>query len=94
MNIFYDEQLVKEMEEEARLQLIFDKVLADPEVLNEVSDDDLKKLMPYMDRLILQLEEEFEILKEQSQKLLAELDEYLKMAEVEELKMLAEMEEE
>lgn len=94
MNIFYDEQLVKGMEEEAKLQTIFDKVLADPEVLNEVSDDDLKKLMPYIDRLILKLEEEFEILKEQSQKLLAELDEYIKMAEAEEMKMLAEMKEE
>lgn len=94
MNIFYDEQLVKEMEEEARLQAIFDKVLADPEVLNEVSDEDLEKLMPYMDRLILKLEEEFEILRERNQKLLAELDDYLKMAEAEEMKMLADMKEE
>lgn len=91
MNIFYDEKLAKEMEEEARLQAIFDRALTDPESLNEVSDEDLEKLMPYMDRLILKLEEEFEILKEQSQKLLAELDEYIKMAEAEEMKMLAEM---
>ena len=94
MNIFYDEKLAKEMDEEARLQAIFDRALTDPESLNEVSDEDLEKLMPYMDRLILKLEEEFEILKEQSQKLLAELDEYIKMAEAEEMKMLAEMKEE
>lgn len=94
MNIFYDEQLVKELEEEARLQAIFDRVLTDQEVLNEVSDEDLEKLMPNMDRLILKLEEEFETLKEQSRKLLAELDEYLKMAEAEEMKMLADMKEE
>ena len=94
MNIFYDEKLAKEMDEEARLQSIFDRALTDPESLNEVSDEDLEKLMPYMDRLILKLEEEFEILKEQSQKLLAELDEYIKMAEAEEMKMLAEMKEE
>lgn len=92
MNIFYDEKLAKEMEEEARLQEVFNRVLADPEPLNEVSDEDLKKLMPYMDRLILKLEEEFEILKKRNQKLLAELDEYLKMAE--EMKMLAEIKEE
>lgn len=94
MNIFYDEKLAKEMEEEARLQEVFDRAPADPESLNEVSDEDLKKLMPYMDRLILKLEEEFEILKKRNQKLLAELDEYLKMAEAEEMKMLAEMKEE
>lgn len=94
MNIFYDEKLAKEMEEEARLQAIFDRALADSELLNEVSDEDLEKLMPYMDRLILKLEEKFEILKEQSQKMLVELDEYLKMEEAEEMKMLAEMKEE
>lgn len=94
MNIFYDEKLAKEMEEEVRLQTIFDRALADPESLNEISDEDLENLMPYMDRLILKLEEEFQILKEQSQKMLAELDKYLKMAEAEEMKMLAEMKEE
>ena len=94
MNIFYDEKLAKEMEEEARLQAIFERALTDLESLNEVSDENLEKLMPYMDRLILKLEEEFEILEEQSQKLLAELDEYIKMAEAEEMKMLAEMKEE
>ena len=45
MNIFYDEQLVKEMEEEARLQAILNRALADPESLNEVSDDQ-EKLLP------------------------------------------------
>ena len=94
MNIFYDEQLVKEMEEEARLQAIFDKVLADPEPLYEVSDENQEKLISYIDRLILNLEEEFEILKERNWKLLVELDEYLKMSEAEEMKMLADMKEE
>ena len=94
MNIFYDEQLVKAMEEEARLQAIFDKVLADPESLYEVSDEDQEKLIPYIDRLILNLEEGFEILKERNRKLLVELDEYLKMSEAEEMKMLADMKEE
>lgn len=94
MNIFYDEQLAKKMEEEARLQAIFDKVLADPESLNEVSDEDQEKLIPYIDKLLLKLEEEFEILKERNQKLLAELDEYLRMSEAEEIKMLADIKEE
>lgn len=93
MNIFYDEKLVKEMEEEARLQAIFDRVLADPESLNEVPNEDLEKLMPHVEKLFHELEEKYEILKERNQKLLAELDEYLKIAEVEELKMLEEMKE-
>ena len=93
MNIFYDEQLVKEMEEEARLQAILNRALADPESLNEVSDDQ-EKLLPYIERLFHKLEEEFEVLKERNQKLLAELNEYLKMSEAEEMRMLAEMKEE
>lgn len=94
MNIFYDEQLVKEMKKESRLQAIFEKALADPDSLNEVSDEDLERLIPYVESLILKLEEEFEILKERSGKLLAELDEYLKMSEAEEMKILAETKEE
>lgn len=93
MNIFYDEKLVKEMEEEARLQAIFDRVLEDPESLNEVSEEDQEKLIPYVEKLFHELEERFAVLKERHQKLLAELDEYLKMAEAEEMKMLAEMKE-
>lgn len=93
MNIFFDEQLVKEMEEEARLQAILNRALADPESLNEVSDDQEKQL-PYIERLFHKLEEEFEVLKERNQKLLAELNEYLKMSEAEEMRMLAEMKEE
>lgn len=93
MNIFYDEKLVKEMEEEARLQAIFDRALEDPESLNEVSEEDQEKLIPYVEKLFHELEERFEDLKARNQKLLAELDEYLKMAEAEEMKMLAEMKE-
>lgn len=93
MNIFYDEKLVKEMEEEARLQAIFDRALEDPESLNEVSEEDQEKLIPYVEKLFHELEERFAVLKERHQKLLAELDEYLKMAEAEEMKMLAEMKE-
>ena len=94
MNIFYDEQLVKERKKESRLQAIFEKALADPDSLNEVSDENLERLIPYVDSLILKLEKEFEILKERSGKLLAELDEYLKMSEAEEMKMLGETKEE
>lgn len=93
MNIFYDEKLVKEMEEEVRLQAIFDRALEDPESLNEVSEEDQEKLIPYVEKLFHELEERFAVLKERHQKLLAELDEYLKMAEAEEMKMLAEMKE-
>ena len=92
MNIFYDEQLVKEMEE-ARLQAILNRALADPESLNEVSDDQ-EKLLPYIERLFHKLEEELEVLKERNKKLLAELNEYLKMSEAEEMRMLVEMREE
>lgn len=94
MNIFYDEQLVKEMEEDARLQAICDRVFDDRELLNEVSDEDMKKLMPYMNRYLLKLEEEFQILVEQNQKMLAEWHEHVKTLEAEEMKMLAEMKEE
>ena len=64
MNIFYDEKLAKEMEEEARLQAIFERALTDLESLNEVSDENLEKLMPYMEYIKMAEAEEMKMLAE------------------------------
>lgn len=73
MNIFYDEKLVKETDEEARLQAILDRVLEDPEALDEVSLEDQEKIMSYLEREFHKLEEEFESLMDECKKYICEL---------------------